>query len=78
MLVDKLIRRHPHVFGTTKVKNVDEVWANWEKIKRAEKHGTQSRTPFRVRWDSEASAGIVARGETFEEGAKRSLLTSTK
>ncbi len=40
-LVDKLIRRHPHVFGTTKVKNVDEVWANWEKIKRAEKQGTQ-------------------------------------
>ena len=39
-LVDKLIRRHPHVFGTTKVKNVDEVWTNWEKIKRAEKHGT--------------------------------------
>ena len=39
-LVDKLIRRHPHVFGTTKVKNVDEVWANWEKIKRAEKAGT--------------------------------------
>ncbi len=40
-LVDKLIRRHPHVFGTTKVKDVDEVWANWEKIKRAEKHGTR-------------------------------------
>jgi uncharacterized protein YabN with tetrapyrrole methylase and pyrophosphatase domain len=39
-LVDKLIRRHPHVFGTTKVKNVDEVWTNWEKIKRGEKHGT--------------------------------------
>lgn len=39
-LVDKLIRRHPHVFGTTKVKDVDEVWANWEKIKRAEKTGT--------------------------------------
>ena len=40
-LVDKLIRRHPHVFGATKVKNVDEVWANWEKIKKAEKHGTK-------------------------------------
>jgi uncharacterized protein YabN with tetrapyrrole methylase and pyrophosphatase domain len=39
-LVDKLVRRHPHVFGTTKVKDVDEVWANWEKIKKAEKHGT--------------------------------------
>ena len=40
LLVNKLIRRHPHVFGKTKVKSVDEVWANWEKIKRAEKHGT--------------------------------------
>jgi MazG family protein len=40
LLVEKLIRRHPHVFGATKVKDVDEVWANWEKIKRAEKTGT--------------------------------------
>jgi MazG family protein len=40
VLVEKLIRRHPHVFGKTKVKNVDEVWANWETIKKAEKHGT--------------------------------------
>jgi MazG family protein len=40
MLVEKLVRRHPHVFGKTKVKDVDEVWANWEKIKHAEKHGT--------------------------------------
>ena len=39
-LVEKLIRRHPHVFASMKVKNVDEVWANWEKIKKAEKHGT--------------------------------------
>ncbi len=37
---DKLVRRHPHVFGNLKVKDVDQVWANWEKIKRAEKHGT--------------------------------------
>jgi MazG family protein len=41
LLVEKLVRRHPHVFGTTKVKDVDEVWVNWEKIKRAEKHGTR-------------------------------------
>lgn len=40
-ITDKLIRRHPHVFGKTKVKDVDEVWANWEKIKKAEKHGTK-------------------------------------
>jgi MazG family protein len=40
-IVDKLVRRHPHVFGNLKVKDVDQVWANWEKIKRAEKHGTK-------------------------------------
>ena len=41
MIVEKLVRRHPHVFGKTKVKDVAEVWANWEKIKKAEKHGTK-------------------------------------
>src|SRR5260370_1004772 len=40
-IAEKLIRRHPHVFGDTKVKNVAQVWTNWEKIKRAEKHGTR-------------------------------------
>jgi XTP/dITP diphosphohydrolase len=40
-IADKLIRRHPHVFGRLRVKDVDQVWANWEKIKRAEKHGTR-------------------------------------
>jgi NTP pyrophosphatase (non-canonical NTP hydrolase) len=40
-LADKLVRRHPHVFGDVKVKDVDQVWANWEKIKHAEKHGTR-------------------------------------
>jgi MazG family protein len=32
----KLIRRHPHVFGGTKVKSSDDVKNNWEKIKLAE------------------------------------------
>src|SRR3954462_12446666 len=36
-ITEKLIRRHPHVFGDVKVKDVDEVWANWDKIKKAEK-----------------------------------------
>ena len=40
-ITTKLIRRHPHVFGNTKVKDVAEVWKNWEAIKRAEKHGTR-------------------------------------
>jgi nucleoside triphosphate diphosphatase len=44
-ITDKLIRRHPHVFGNLKVKDVDQVWANWEKIKHAEKHGTKHARP---------------------------------
>jgi tetrapyrrole methylase family protein/MazG family protein len=34
---DKLIRRHPHVFGDTKVSGVGEVLENWEKLKAAER-----------------------------------------
>jgi MazG family protein len=45
LIVEKLVRRHPHVFGKTKVKDVDEVWANWEKIKHAEKKGTLHERP---------------------------------
>lgn len=44
-IVDKLIRRHPHVFGDAKVKDVDAVWAQWDKIKRAEKEGTRHERP---------------------------------
>lgn len=34
---DKLVRRHPHVFADTKVKDSTEVVANWEEIKKLEK-----------------------------------------
>ena len=40
-LAAKLVRRHPHVFGDVKVVDVDQVWKNWERIKREEKAGTQ-------------------------------------
>lgn len=40
-LVDKLVRRHPHVFGDRTVSGADEVAANWDAIKAAEK-GRQS------------------------------------
>ncbi|MBR8837870.1 MAG: nucleoside triphosphate pyrophosphohydrolase [Stigonema ocellatum SAG 48.90 = DSM 106950] len=33
----KLIRRHPHVFGDVTVQSIDEVRQNWEQIKAAEK-----------------------------------------
>jgi XTP/dITP diphosphohydrolase len=36
-LAAKLIRRHPHVFGSVSVSSADEVNANWEAIKQAER-----------------------------------------
>lgn len=36
-ITQKLIRRHPHVFGETSVTSVDEVKQNWEQIKAQEK-----------------------------------------
>lgn len=34
---EKMIRRHPHVFGDVLVKNTNEVLKNWEQIKKEEK-----------------------------------------
>ena len=36
-LADKLIYRHPHVFGETKVSNQEDVMKNWEELKLKEK-----------------------------------------
>jgi MazG family protein len=41
-MADKLLRRHPHVFGNSDAKTVDEVWAQWDQIKKAEKQGTKA------------------------------------
>lgn len=48
----KLVRRHPHVFGDTKVEGVGEVWANWERIKAEEKRAKRE--------DDSAIAGLPA------------------
>lgn len=37
---DKLVRRHPHVFGDVSVEGTDDVLSNWDEIKRAEKGRT--------------------------------------
>ncbi|HLD44391.1 MAG TPA: nucleoside triphosphate pyrophosphohydrolase [bacterium] len=37
LVSEKMIRRHPHVFGNAKVKDADEVLTNWVAIKRDEK-----------------------------------------
>ena len=41
-VADKLVRRHPHVFGDVKVSGSDDVLANWEKQKAEEKGRTSA------------------------------------
>ena len=36
-LSEKLIHRHPHVFGDAKVNSTDEILENWDKLKKEEK-----------------------------------------
>jgi MazG family protein len=36
-IADKLVRRHPHVFGDVEVRDADEVMRNWRRLKAAER-----------------------------------------
>lgn len=38
---EKMIRRHPHVFGDTEVSGADQVLVNWAEIKKREKAGKE-------------------------------------
>jgi XTP/dITP diphosphohydrolase len=40
-ITDKLIHRHPHVFGKSRARTVEAVWEQWDKLKHAEKAGTR-------------------------------------
>jgi XTP/dITP diphosphohydrolase len=52
-IVDKLVRRHPHVFGDVTVSGADEVKRNWDAIKREEKRAQAER-------QAGAEAGLAA------------------
>jgi MazG family protein len=49
-VAEKLIRRHPHVFGEVKVDSSTQALANWEKIKEGERRAERK--------DSSALAGV--------------------
>ncbi len=44
-MIQKLIRRHPHVFGETEAETAGEVLRNWDRIKR-EEEGRGADDPF--------------------------------
>ena len=49
-IADKLVRRHPHVFGEEKITEAEEVVGRWEAIKKAERAGKDE--------DASALAGV--------------------
>jgi MazG family protein len=49
-IAEKLVRRHPHVFGEEKITEADEVVGRWEAIKKTEREGKEE--------DSSALAGV--------------------
>lgn len=44
-VAEKMVRRHPHVFGTVEVEGSGQVLENWEEIKKKEKAGKSKELP---------------------------------
>jgi tetrapyrrole methylase family protein/MazG family protein len=63
---DKMIRRHPHVFGKTHAKDSAEVLRNWEQIKAQERHSGENKG------DSKGDKG-VPKEESLLDGVSRAL-----
>ena len=58
-IADKLVHRHPHVFGDADVADAAEVTANWEELKAAEKPGRSG--PFDGVATSQPAVPLVAK-----------------
>ncbi|MEY3277205.1 MAG: hypothetical protein RL153_2473 [Verrucomicrobiota bacterium] len=77
-LADKLVRRHPHVFGDVTVRDVDQVWANWEKIKRAEKAGSARERRSALDGVPRRMPGLMRAQKLLKKGGKAGLVEPAK
>lgn len=73
-IVDKLIRRHPHVFGAAQAKTVEAVWAQWEQIKKAEKKGTRHERPSALDGIPKHLPGLLRAEKLVKKARKAGLL----
>src|SRR5579864_3326404 len=60
---EKMVRRHPHVFGEKRAKDAEEVLKNWEQIKAQERHAEKEK-------DGSAAAGAE---KSLLDGVPRTL-----
>jgi tetrapyrrole methylase family protein/MazG family protein len=67
-LSNKMVRRHPHVFGDAVIEDVDAQWRNWERLKALEKTGRERKS----RLDGiPKQLGALQRGQRMQEKAAR-------
>ena len=57
-IAEKMIRRHPHVFGKERISTSAEVLENWEEIKKKEKEGKEAVNDYLPEAFNEAMALI--------------------
>ncbi len=76
-IVEKLIRRHPHVFGDSQAKTVDAVWAQWEQIKKAEKKGTKHDRPSALDGIPKHLPALLRAEKLVKKARKAKLLSET-
>jgi XTP/dITP diphosphohydrolase len=74
-ITEKLLRRHPHVFSDSEAKTVDAVWAQWEKIKRAEKSGTKNERSSALDGLPRHLPALLKAEKLVKKARKASLLT---
>ena len=73
-IVDKLVRRHPHVFGAAQARTVEAVWAQWEQIKKAEKKGTRHERPSALDGIPRHLPGLLRAEKLVKKARKAGLL----
>ena len=69
-IIEKIIRRHPHVFAGLDVADADEVLRNWQAIKRQEKAEKEDK-PL---WDMPLSLPALTLAQRAQERMKRESL----
>lgn len=67
---DKLVRRHPHIYGDVKAETEEEVKANWEQIKLKEKNNKTNKTKQSVLEGVPKSLPSLVKASRIQEKVK--------
>ncbi|MCK9316393.1 MAG: MazG family protein [Verrucomicrobia bacterium] len=75
---EKLIRRHPHVFGNTTVEGIDVVYEQWERIKKDEKSGTKMERHSALDGNPIHMPALMRAQKVFKKALKAGLLEESE